>query len=186
MRTVTTVLIVLVAAIHVYIVVLEMVMWRTPRVMESFGTDQAFADRPAPLALEPGSEITVTLITFGSGREVCNLRFDVLRNCLGERFAAGGRELRRCFGNDRTNGFAGAIGGSVRCFANTHHCIDQLGSGTFGQPARCFLGTFDCRHQLGSGLATRPQTAFRIASEARKRGALLGDQRFGFDQAVEC
>ena len=54
MRTVTTVLIVLVAAIHVYIVVLEMVLWRTPRVMKAFGTDQAFADRSAPLAMNQG------------------------------------------------------------------------------------------------------------------------------------
>jgi len=43
-----------VAAIHVYIVVLEMVLWRTPRGMRSFGTDQAFADRSAALAANQG------------------------------------------------------------------------------------------------------------------------------------
>jgi putative membrane protein len=52
--TVATALIVLVAAIHVYIVVLEMVLWRTPRGMQAFGTDQAFADRSAPLAMNQG------------------------------------------------------------------------------------------------------------------------------------
>jgi putative membrane protein len=51
---VATALIVLVAAIHVYIVVLEMVLWRTPRGMQAFGTDQAFADRSAPLAMNQG------------------------------------------------------------------------------------------------------------------------------------
>jgi putative membrane protein len=52
--TVAAALIVLVAAIHVYIVVLEMVLWRTPRGMQAFGTDQAFADRSAPLAMNQG------------------------------------------------------------------------------------------------------------------------------------
>ena len=44
----------LVAAIHVYIVILEMFLWRTDRGMRSFGTDQAFADRSAPLAANQG------------------------------------------------------------------------------------------------------------------------------------
>lgn len=44
----------LVAAIHVYIVVLEMFLWRTPRGMRSFGTDQAFAERSAALAANQG------------------------------------------------------------------------------------------------------------------------------------
>ena len=47
-------LVILVATIHVYIVILEMVMWRTPRGMRAFGTDQAFADRSAPLAANQG------------------------------------------------------------------------------------------------------------------------------------
>ncbi len=54
MATIATALIVLVAAIHVYIVALEMVWWRTPRGMRTFGTDQAFADRSAPLAANQG------------------------------------------------------------------------------------------------------------------------------------
>jgi putative membrane protein len=49
-----TLLVAIVAAIHVYIVVLEMFLWRTPRGMRSFGTDQAFADRSAPLAANQG------------------------------------------------------------------------------------------------------------------------------------
>jgi putative membrane protein len=47
-------LILLVVAIHVYIVILEMFLWRTERGMKSFGTDQAFADRSAPLAANQG------------------------------------------------------------------------------------------------------------------------------------
>ena len=54
MATLATALIILVAAIHVYIVVLEMVLWRTPRGMRSFGTDQDFADRSAALAANQG------------------------------------------------------------------------------------------------------------------------------------
>jgi putative membrane protein len=54
MATLATVLIILVAAIHVYIVLLEMVLWRTPRGMRSFGTDQAFADQSAALAANQG------------------------------------------------------------------------------------------------------------------------------------
>lgn len=54
MSTVATLLVVVVAAIHVYIVVLEMFLWRTPRGMRSFGTDQAFADASATLAANQG------------------------------------------------------------------------------------------------------------------------------------
>jgi putative membrane protein len=54
MATLATVLIGVVAAIHVYIVVLEMFLWRTPRGMQAFGTDQAFADRSASLAANQG------------------------------------------------------------------------------------------------------------------------------------
>jgi putative membrane protein len=49
-----TLLVAVVAAIHVYIVVLEIFLWRTPRGMRSFGMDQAFADRSAPLAANQG------------------------------------------------------------------------------------------------------------------------------------
>lgn len=54
MATLATALVLIVAAIHVYIVILEMFLWRTPRGMRSFGTDQAFADRSAPLAANQG------------------------------------------------------------------------------------------------------------------------------------
>jgi putative membrane protein len=54
MAIAATLLVAIVAAIHVYIVILEMVLWRTPRGLRSFGTDQAFADRSAPLAANQG------------------------------------------------------------------------------------------------------------------------------------
>jgi putative membrane protein len=49
-----TILVLLVAALHVYILVLEMFLWRTPRGLRSFGIDQAFADRSAALAANQG------------------------------------------------------------------------------------------------------------------------------------
>ena len=54
MHTLATVLVLLVAAIHVYILVLEMFLWRTPRGLRTFDLDQAFADRSAPLAANQG------------------------------------------------------------------------------------------------------------------------------------
>jgi putative membrane protein len=54
MATLAAALVVVVAAIHVYIVALEMFLWRTPRGMRSFGTDQAFADASAELAANQG------------------------------------------------------------------------------------------------------------------------------------
>ena len=54
MTLVANALIVLVVAIHIYIVILEMFLWRTERGMQAFGTDQAFADRSAPLAANQG------------------------------------------------------------------------------------------------------------------------------------
>lgn len=47
-------LVVLVAVIHVYIVVLEMFLWRTPRGRAAFGTDAEFAERSASLAANQG------------------------------------------------------------------------------------------------------------------------------------
>ena len=49
-----TLLVVLVALLHGYILVLEMFLWRTPRGRRAFGTDQEFADRSAPLAANQG------------------------------------------------------------------------------------------------------------------------------------
>jgi putative membrane protein len=54
MVTIAAVLVAIVAAIHVYIVVLEMFLWRTPRGLKSFGTTQAFADESATLAANQG------------------------------------------------------------------------------------------------------------------------------------
>ncbi len=54
MAMLATMLVVLVAAINVYILVLEMFLWRTPLGMRSFGTDPAFAERSATLAANQG------------------------------------------------------------------------------------------------------------------------------------
>jgi putative membrane protein len=54
MATIAALLVALVAAIHIYIVVLEMFLWRTPRGLRSFGTTQAFADESAMLAANQG------------------------------------------------------------------------------------------------------------------------------------
>jgi putative membrane protein len=54
MEIVANALVVLVVAIHIYIVILEMFLWRTEHGMQAFGTDQAFADRSAPLAANQG------------------------------------------------------------------------------------------------------------------------------------
>jgi putative membrane protein len=54
MATIAAILVAIVAAIHVYIVILEMFQWRTPRGLKSFGTTQAFADESATLAANQG------------------------------------------------------------------------------------------------------------------------------------
>ncbi|WP_199440807.1 DUF1304 domain-containing protein [Umezawaea beigongshangensis] len=54
MQIVANVLVVLVAIIHVYIVVLEMFLWRTPRARAAFGTTEAFAEESASLAANQG------------------------------------------------------------------------------------------------------------------------------------
>ena len=51
---IANVLVAVVVAIHVYIVILEMFLWRTPRGLKSFGTTQAFADESATLAANQG------------------------------------------------------------------------------------------------------------------------------------
>jgi putative membrane protein len=53
-RILTNVLVAAVAALHVYILVLEMFLWTTPRGMKAFGTDAAFAKQSAPLAANQG------------------------------------------------------------------------------------------------------------------------------------
>jgi putative membrane protein len=54
MRTVAQVLLLLVAVIHVYIVVLEMVLWTTPRGRAAFGTTAEFAEQTKTLAANQG------------------------------------------------------------------------------------------------------------------------------------
>lgn len=54
MALAANVLVGLVALIHVYILVLEMFLWRTPFGRRAFGTDAEFAERSAPLAANQG------------------------------------------------------------------------------------------------------------------------------------
>jgi len=51
---VATVLLLVVALIHVYIVVLEMVLWTTPRGRAAFGTTPEFAEQTRVLAANQG------------------------------------------------------------------------------------------------------------------------------------
>jgi putative membrane protein len=53
-NVVAQVLVGLVAALHVYFLVLEAFLWRTPFGMKTFGTDPAFAERSATLAANQG------------------------------------------------------------------------------------------------------------------------------------
>lgn len=54
MKILADVLVGLVALLHVYILVLEMFLWRTPRARKAFGTTEAFAAESAPLAANQG------------------------------------------------------------------------------------------------------------------------------------
>jgi putative membrane protein len=54
MALLATALVAHVVVIHVYIVILEMFLWRTERGRRAFGTDQEFADRSAALAQNQG------------------------------------------------------------------------------------------------------------------------------------
>jgi putative membrane protein len=54
MMIVATILVALVAAIHLYILVLEMFLWRTPRARAAFGTTPEFADASATMAANQG------------------------------------------------------------------------------------------------------------------------------------
>jgi putative membrane protein len=54
MQVVAKVLVGLVALIHVYILVLEMFLWNTPRGRAAFGTTKEFAAESAPLAANQG------------------------------------------------------------------------------------------------------------------------------------
>jgi putative membrane protein len=48
------ILVALVAAVHVYIVVLEMFLWKTPRGQKAFGLTPEFAEQTAVLAANQG------------------------------------------------------------------------------------------------------------------------------------
>lgn len=54
MNALATVLVAVVAAIHVYIVVLEMVLWTTPRGRAAFGLTPEFAEQTKALAANQG------------------------------------------------------------------------------------------------------------------------------------
>jgi putative membrane protein len=54
MEWVAKILVGLIAAIHFYILVLEMFLWRTDRVRATFGTSPEFAEESAPLAANQG------------------------------------------------------------------------------------------------------------------------------------
>jgi putative membrane protein len=54
MKILADVLVGLVALLHVYILVLEMFLWRTPRARAAFGTTEAFAAESATLAANQG------------------------------------------------------------------------------------------------------------------------------------
>jgi putative membrane protein len=51
---IATVLALAIAALHVYILVMEMVLWETPRVRKSFGTTEEFAAATKVLAANQG------------------------------------------------------------------------------------------------------------------------------------
>jgi putative membrane protein len=53
-RTLGQVLVAVVALIHVYIVVLEMFLWRTPRARAAFGTTKEFAKESTVMAGNQG------------------------------------------------------------------------------------------------------------------------------------
>ena len=54
MDVVAAVLVGLVALVHLYFLVLEMFLWRTPRVRHVFGTTEEFAEASAVLAANQG------------------------------------------------------------------------------------------------------------------------------------
>lgn len=54
MKIAADVLVALVAAIHLYIVVLEMFLWRTPRARRVFGTTEELAEATAVMAANQG------------------------------------------------------------------------------------------------------------------------------------
>ena len=54
MRVLATVLVAAVAAVHLYILVLEMFLWRSARARRAFGTTAEFAESTAAMAANQG------------------------------------------------------------------------------------------------------------------------------------
>ncbi|MEV0096624.1 DUF1304 domain-containing protein [Streptomyces sp. NPDC050738] len=54
MSTLATVLVLLIAVLHVYIMVMEMFLWTGPRARASFGLTQEFAEQTKSLAANQG------------------------------------------------------------------------------------------------------------------------------------
>ncbi|MFG1792805.1 DUF1304 domain-containing protein [Nocardia sp. NPDC049149] len=54
MRVVAEILVGLVAALHVYILIMEMFLWTTPRVRAAFGSTAEFAEQTKVLAANQG------------------------------------------------------------------------------------------------------------------------------------
>jgi putative membrane protein len=73
------IMVALVAVLHVYILVLEMFLWRTPRGLRSFGMTQEVADSSAKLAANQGlyNGFLAAGLVWGLGHGVVNGR-DIL------------------------------------------------------------------------------------------------------------
>lgn len=76
MRIAAAVVVALVALLHVYILVLEMFLWRTPRARAAFGTTAEFAEESVALAGNQGlyngflaAGLVVSLVA-GTGTDV--------------------------------------------------------------------------------------------------------------------
>ncbi|SFT23783.1 DUF1304 domain-containing protein [Paenibacillus sp. BC26] len=54
MTIIAAILVALVAVEHIYILILEMFMWTTPRALKAFGTTKAFAEESKSLAANQG------------------------------------------------------------------------------------------------------------------------------------
>ncbi|MEW9531873.1 DUF1304 domain-containing protein [Microbispora sp. NPDC049125] len=54
MKVLSDVVVAAVALLHVYILVLEMFLWTTPRALKAFGTDRGFAEQSRALAANQG------------------------------------------------------------------------------------------------------------------------------------
>ncbi|MET8139648.1 DUF1304 domain-containing protein [Sphaerisporangium sp. NPDC005288] len=54
MKVLADIVVAAVALLHVYILVLEMFLWTTPRALKAFGMDREFAERSRALAANQG------------------------------------------------------------------------------------------------------------------------------------